>query len=169
MCMAVEARRQCQGQADYDPTSVAKEMKTEVTKGKSLDLAEKKRSAELAGARPEKATKEKKKPVKQRTTVVSSIPEEKNLSASSVLTPAQLRNKHEYPQCTLENMKGNHRLSVINAEWFRTADGIPYNPDFRPVVWMVTAYGDKRMQFVAHLNAAIKHNEAIIKVWEEGV
>ena len=25
------------------------------------------------------------------------------------------------------------------------------------------------MQFVAHLNAAIKHNEAIIKVWEEGV
>ena len=41
-------------------------------------------------------------------------------------------------------------------------------PDFEPAAWMVSAYGDKRMQFVAHLNAAIKHNEAIIKVWQEG-
>ena len=33
---------------------------------------------------------------------------------------------------------------------------------------MGSAYGDKRIQFVAHLNAAIKHNEAIHKVWQEG-
>ena len=103
-----------------------------MAKGKSLDLAEKKRAAELAGARPEKATKEKKKPVKRKITVVSSIPEEKEPSACIVLIPAQLRNKHEYPQCTLENMTGNHSLSVINAEWLWTADGIPYNPGFRP-------------------------------------
>ena len=65
-------------------------------------------------------------------------------------------------------MKGSHNLSVVNAEWFRTADGIPYDPDFN-AIRMIHAYGDKKVQFVAHLNAAIRHIEAIAKVWEEGV
>ena len=44
-----------------------------------------------------------------------------------------------------------------------------YDPDFKPAAWTVNAYGDTRMQFAAHPNASIKHNEAIIKVWEEEV
>ena len=87
-------------------------MLSEIRQGKKLDLAERKRSIESAGA-----TKEKRKPVEQRTTGVSSIPEKKGLRANIVFTPAQLRNKREYPQCTLGNMSGSHSLSVINAEW----------------------------------------------------
>ena len=105
----------------------------------------KKKSAELAGTKPEKTIKEKTESVKRKATVISSIPEEKELSVNIVLTPVQLRNKHGYPQCTLENMKGSHSLSVINVKWFRKADEIPHNPNFSPVAWMVTAYGDNRM------------------------
>ena len=133
--MAVEARRQCQGQEGYDPTSMANEMKKEAARGKGLDRAEKKKSAELAGAKPEKTIKGKKESVKRKATVVSSIPEEKELSVNVVLTLVQLRNKHGYPQCTLENMKGSHSLSVINAELFWKAGEIPYSPDFSPVIW----------------------------------
>ena len=41
LCMAVEARRQCQGQEDYDPSSMANEMKKEAARGKGSDRAKK--------------------------------------------------------------------------------------------------------------------------------
>ena len=101
--------------------------------------AEKKRPIELAGAGPEDATREKRKPVEgkvfgkieQKTQGVTNTSGKKELKANIVLTPVQLRNKHGYPQCTLDNMSGSHSLSVINAEWFRTADEISYDSRFR--------------------------------------
>ena len=151
-------------------------MCSETKHGKKVERAEKKRSIEMASAGPEGVTKEKRELVEGRVVVkveqkaqgVTNASGIKHNEANIAYTPVQLRNKHGYPKCTLDNMTGSHSLSVINAEWFRTADEISYDPDFKPAAWMGSAYGDKRMQFVAHLNAAIKHNEAIHKVWQEG-
>ena len=125
VCMGVEAKRQRQGQEDYDPTSIADLMRSEMQKGKKLALVEKKPAGQPAGARPEDAAREKRKPVEgkifgrveQKTQGVTNTSGKKELKANIVLTPVQLRNKHGYPQCTLDNMNGSHSLSVINAEW----------------------------------------------------
>ena len=174
--VAVEADRQRQGKKGYDPSVLGKSMFSEAKRGKAMERAERKRPIEMASAGPEGVTKEKRKlvegrvvaKVEQKAQGVTNVSGIKHKEANIACTPVQLRNKHGYPKCALGNMSGSHSLSVINAEWFRTADEISYDPDFRPAAWMGSAYGDKRMQFVAHLNAAIKHNEAIQKVWQEG-
>ena len=168
--VAVEANRQRQGKKGHDPSVLGKSMFSEAKRGKAMERAERKRPIEMTSAGPEGVTKGKRESVEvvakveQKAQNVSVI---KHKEANIADTPVQLRNKHGYPKCALGNMSGSHSLSVINAEWFRTADEISYDPDFRPAAWMNSAYGGKRMQFVAHLNAAIKHNEAIQKVWQE--
>ena len=87
----------------------------------------------------------------------------------TVPTPSQLREEQGYVGCALGKLTGKHSLSIINSASFRRVDEIPYDPKFEPAEWVIKAYEGKRMQFLAVINAAIKHNEGILKVWKEGV
>ena len=127
--VGVEAKGQRQGTKGHDPSVLGKLMCSEIKHGKKVERVEKKRSIEMASAGPEGVTKENRElaegrvvvKVEQKAHDVTNASGIKHNEANTAYTPVQLRNKHGYPKCTLDNMTGSHSLSVINAEWFRTA------------------------------------------------
>ena len=100
----------------YNLKAIVEEMPSETKQGKKAARTEKKRPPELAGGRPEDATKGKRKPVEgeisgrveKKPQVAINVVGKKELKVDIVLTPVQLRNKHGCPQFTLDNISGSH-------------------------------------------------------------